>query len=120
MKTCEGPGCNWPVPLNEDYCGDCFENQIDIGRPVFTGFDPAKHVEPLAFDWRPTGRKNGLALPDDAFDDVWAITYRDGSGWVIIKNREQLPWLFYKSAEDAKRVVETSIKGLLNDESQSL
>lgn len=68
-----------------------------------------------AFDWKPTGRANGVALPQDAFADVWAVTFREGFGWVIVKNREQLPWLFFKTQRAAMDVVEASILGALND-----
>lgn len=61
------------------------------------------------FDWKPTGRKYGSALPADAFADTWAVTFHEGLGWVIVKNRQTLPWLFFKSQQAAKEVVEATL-----------
>lgn len=70
----------------------------------------------IVFDWQPTGRRYGEALPIDAFDDVWAVTFRPGSGWVVIRNRQQLQWKFWRTKDEAKAFVEAQIKELLNDD----
>lgn len=66
------------------------------------------------FNWKPTGRANGVALPLNDFPDVWAVTFREGLGWVIVKNRQDVPWLFYKTQRLAMDVVEASIREQVN------
>lgn len=90
-----------------------------VGRPLepeeVAMFDEAAaRCDAPYFNWQPTGRKNGVALPQDDFADVWAVTFREGFGWVIVKNRQDLPWLFFKTQRLAMDVVEASILGEAN------